>query len=95
MLLCSVLVHVNPKHSLVGLPEALDECKQDVAQLVAKVEKSKTELNNALSATEKSRKKLDSMFADTNKKNLQKGWQGGYQDQRGGAETEARGRKDL
>ena len=67
-LMCSVLDHVNPKHSLVGLPEALDECKQDIAQLVAKVEKSKTELNNALSATEKSRKKLDSMFADTNKK---------------------------
>ena len=67
-LMCSVLDHVNPKHSLVGLPEALDKCKQDVAQLVAKVEKSKTELNNALSETEKSRKKLDSMFADTNKK---------------------------
>ena len=66
--LCSVLDHVNPKHSLVGLPEALDKCKQDVAQLVAKVEKSKTELNNALSETKKFRKKLDSMFADTNKK---------------------------
>ena len=67
-LMCSVLVHVNPKHSLVDLSEALDKCKQDIAQLVAKVEKSKTELNDALSATERSRKKLDSMYADTNKK---------------------------
>ena len=67
-LMCSVLVHVNPKHSLVDLSEALDKCKQDIAQLVAKVEKSKTELNDALSATETSRKKLDSMYADTNKK---------------------------
>ena len=72
-LMCSVLVHVNPKHSLVDLSEALDKCKQDIAQLVAKVEKSKTELNDALSATEKSRKKLDSMYADTNKKISMKG----------------------
>ena len=67
-LMCSVLVHVNRKHCLVDLSEALDKCKQDIAQLVAKVKKSKTELSNALSATERSCKKLDSMFADTIKK---------------------------
>ncbi|XP_038053719.1 E3 ubiquitin-protein ligase TRIM56-like [Patiria miniata] len=64
---CSVLDHA--KHSLTGLPEALEKCKKRVAEMVQKSESRKTELSTIIDAMCKSRKDLDTMFANA-KKNL-------------------------
>ncbi|XP_038054654.1 E3 ubiquitin-protein ligase TRIM56-like [Patiria miniata] len=67
-LMCTVLDHGNPKHSLIGLSEAFGKCKKKVEELVSKVSKSKTELNTTIENTCTTRKKLDTMFANTKKK---------------------------
>ncbi|XP_038054674.1 E3 ubiquitin-protein ligase TRIM56-like [Patiria miniata] len=67
-LMCTVLDHGNPKHSLIGLSEAFEKCKKKVEELVSKVSKSKTELNTTIEKTCTTRKKLDIMFANTKKK---------------------------
>ncbi|XP_038054660.1 E3 ubiquitin-protein ligase TRIM63-like [Patiria miniata] len=67
---CSVLDHA--KHSLIGLPVAFEKCQKKVKELVARVGKSKTKLNNTIEKTCKSRKKLNTMFANTKKKITEK-----------------------
>ncbi|XP_038054669.1 E3 ubiquitin-protein ligase TRIM71-like [Patiria miniata] len=63
---CSVLDH--EKHSLTGLPEAVEKCKKKVTEMVQKSEKRKTELSTTIEEMSKSRKDLDTMFAYTQKK---------------------------
>ena len=65
---CTVLDHGNPKHDLISIPEALDKCKQEVAELIAKAEQNKAEIITAMKEASKSRNKLESAFADTKKK---------------------------
>ncbi|XP_071790220.1 uncharacterized protein [Asterias amurensis] len=65
---CTVLDHGNPKHDLIGIPEALDKCKQEVAELVAKAEKCKVDIKTAMEQASESRKKLESSYAETNMK---------------------------
>ena len=60
------------KHDVVGLPEALERCKREVAELVAQAEKKRAEFRIALNKTEQSQKELQSAFADTRKKISQK-----------------------
>ncbi|XP_033628102.1 E3 ubiquitin-protein ligase TRIM33-like [Asterias rubens] len=69
---CTVLDHGNPKHDLIGIPEALDQCKQEVAELVAKAEKCKVDIQTAMEQASESRKKLESSYAETNMKISQK-----------------------
>ncbi|XP_071790859.1 E3 ubiquitin-protein ligase TRIM71-like [Asterias amurensis] len=69
---CTVLDHGNPKHDLIGIPEALDKCKQEVAELVAKAEKCKADIQTAMEQASESRKKLDSSYAETSMKISQK-----------------------
>ncbi|XP_033627348.1 tripartite motif-containing protein 55-like [Asterias rubens] len=69
---CTVLDHGNPKHDLIGIPEALDKCKQEVAELVAKAEKCKVDIQTAMEQASESRKKLESSYAETNMKISQK-----------------------
>ncbi|XP_038054623.1 E3 ubiquitin-protein ligase TRIM71-like [Patiria miniata] len=63
---CSVLDHA--KHSLSGLPEAVDKCKRKVTELVVKAHASQTELNTAIQKLSESRKELDTVFAATKTK---------------------------
>ncbi|XP_038053717.1 protein PML-like [Patiria miniata] len=63
---CSVLDHA--KHSLTGLPEAVEKCKKRVTEMVQKSERRKAELSTTIKETSKSRKELDAMFANTQKK---------------------------
>ncbi|XP_022109017.1 E3 ubiquitin-protein ligase TRIM33-like [Acanthaster planci] len=65
---CSVLSHGNLKHCLVGLDQALDKCKQDVAKAVSEAEKNKARLAAAMVSIDKSREELDAMFNDTLRK---------------------------
>ncbi|XP_033627818.1 probable E3 ubiquitin-protein ligase MID2 [Asterias rubens] len=65
---CTVLDHGNPKHDLIGIPEALDKCKQEVTELVAKAEKCKADIQTAMEQASESRKKLESSYAETNMK---------------------------
>ncbi|XP_038053688.1 E3 ubiquitin-protein ligase TRIM56-like, partial [Patiria miniata] len=67
---CSVLDH--SKHSLTGLPEAVEECKKKVTEMVQKSERRKAELSTTIEEMSKSRKELDTMFANTQKKISQK-----------------------
>ncbi len=60
---CSVLNHA--KHTLVGIPEAYDSFKQQVAKLVSKVKKKIEEFKNATEKANVLQKKLDSSFAET------------------------------
>ncbi|XP_071789641.1 uncharacterized protein [Asterias amurensis] len=69
---CTVLDHGNPKHDLIGIPEALDICKQEVAELVAKAEKCKADIQTAMEQASESRKKLESSYAETSMKISQK-----------------------
>ncbi|XP_071790222.1 uncharacterized protein [Asterias amurensis] len=69
---CTILDHGNPKHDLIGIPEALDKCKQEVAELVAKAEKCKADIQTAMEQASESRKKLESSYAETNMKISQK-----------------------
>ncbi|XP_038053695.1 E3 ubiquitin-protein ligase TRIM71-like [Patiria miniata] len=70
---CSVLDHA--KHSLTGLPEAVEKCKKKVTEMVQKSESTKTELITTIKETTKSRKDLDNMFANTHKKISEKAQQ--------------------
>ncbi|XP_038054680.1 E3 ubiquitin-protein ligase TRIM71-like [Patiria miniata] len=63
---CSILDHA--KHSLTGLPEAVEKCKKKVTEMVQKSESKKTELSTTIEETSKSREELDTMFAKTQKK---------------------------
>ncbi|XP_038053708.1 E3 ubiquitin-protein ligase TRIM71-like, partial [Patiria miniata] len=63
---CSVCDHA--KHSLTGLPEAVEKCKQKVTEMVQKGERRKAELSNTIDKMSKSRNELDIMFANTQKK---------------------------
>ncbi|XP_038054671.1 E3 ubiquitin-protein ligase TRIM56-like [Patiria miniata] len=63
---CSVLDHA--KHSLTGLPEAVEKCKKKVAEMVQKSESRRAELSTTLEETSESLKELDTMFANTQKK---------------------------
>ncbi|XP_038054646.1 uncharacterized protein LOC119726865 [Patiria miniata] len=63
---CSLLNHA--KHSLTGLPEAVEKCKKKVTEMVQKSESRKTEMSTTIEETCKSRKELDIMFANTQKK---------------------------
>ena len=69
---CKRLHHGILKHDVVGLPEALERCKREVAELVAQAEKKRAEFRIALNKTEQSQKELQSAFADTRKKISQK-----------------------
>ncbi len=69
---CTVLDHANPKHDLIGIPEALDKCKQEVTQLVANAEKCKADIQTAIEQASESRKKLEASYAETNIKISQK-----------------------
>ena len=70
---CTILDHKIPNHDLIGIPEALDTCKQEVAELVVKAEKSLADIRTAMTEASESRKKLTSAYVDTNKKISQKG----------------------
>ncbi|XP_038053724.1 E3 ubiquitin-protein ligase TRIM71-like, partial [Patiria miniata] len=63
---CSVLDHA--KHSLTGLPEAVEKCKKKVTEMVQKSERRKTQLSTTMEETCKFRKELDTMFANSKKK---------------------------
>ena len=63
---CSGLGHVN--HDLIGIPEVVDKCKEEVAELVAEAEKSKVNIITAMEQASESRNKLNSAFAETNGK---------------------------
>ncbi|XP_038054139.1 protein PML-like [Patiria miniata] len=63
---CSVLDHA--KHTLTGLPEAVEKCKKKVTEMVRKSERRKTELGTTIEDTCKSCKELETMFAKTQKK---------------------------
>ncbi|XP_071789581.1 uncharacterized protein [Asterias amurensis] len=65
---CTILDHANQLHDPIGIPEALDKCKQEVAELVAKAEKCKVDIQTAMEQASESRKKLDSSYAETNMK---------------------------
>ncbi|XP_022096177.1 RING finger protein 207-like [Acanthaster planci] len=65
--ICSDLHHEG--HPLIGLPEALDKCKREIAELGVKVKENMAELMSmATGETLKSRKKLDTMFDATKTK---------------------------
>ncbi|XP_038054644.1 E3 ubiquitin-protein ligase TRIM71-like [Patiria miniata] len=63
---CSVLDHA--KHSLTGLPEAVEKCKKKVTEMVQKSESRTKELGTTIEETCKSQKELETMFAKTQKK---------------------------
>ncbi|XP_038053680.1 E3 ubiquitin-protein ligase TRIM71-like [Patiria miniata] len=63
---CSVLDHA--KHTLTGLPEAVEKCEKKVTEMVRKSERRKTELGTTIEDTCKSCKELETMFAKTQKK---------------------------
>ncbi|XP_071790147.1 E3 ubiquitin-protein ligase TRIM71-like [Asterias amurensis] len=69
---CTILDHANQRHDFTGIPEALDKCKQKVAELVAKAEKCKADIKTAMEQANESRKKLESSYAETNMKISQK-----------------------
>ncbi|XP_033627355.1 LOW QUALITY PROTEIN: E3 ubiquitin-protein ligase Midline-1-like [Asterias rubens] len=54
---CTILDHANQTHDPIGIPEALDKCKQEVAELVAKAEKCKADIQTAMEQASESRKK--------------------------------------
>ncbi|XP_038053713.1 E3 ubiquitin-protein ligase TRIM71-like [Patiria miniata] len=63
---CSVFDHA--KHSIIGLPEAVEKCKKKVTEMVQNNERRKTELSTTIEETCKSREELDTMFTNTQKK---------------------------
>ncbi|XP_038053690.1 protein PML-like [Patiria miniata] len=63
---CSVLDHA--KHTLTGLPEAVEKCKKKITEMVQNSERRKTELGTTIEDTCKSCKELETMFAKTQKK---------------------------
>ncbi|XP_033627536.1 E3 ubiquitin-protein ligase TRIM33-like [Asterias rubens] len=67
---CSVLNH--GQHALVGIPEAYDNFKQQVADLVSKVKNKTKELQDAKDTANMLQKKLDTSFAETTRKISQK-----------------------
>ncbi|XP_033627535.1 E3 ubiquitin-protein ligase TRIM71-like [Asterias rubens] len=67
---CSVLNH--GQHALVGIPEAYDSFKQQVADLVSKVKNKIKELKDAKDTANMLQKKLDTSFAETTRKISQK-----------------------
>ncbi|XP_033627820.1 E3 ubiquitin-protein ligase TRIM71-like [Asterias rubens] len=69
---CTILDHANQTHDPIGIPEALDKCKQEVAELVAKAEKCKADIKTAMEQASESRKKLESSYAETKMKISQK-----------------------
>ncbi|XP_033627526.1 tripartite motif-containing protein 42-like isoform X1 [Asterias rubens] len=69
---CTILDHANQTHDPIGIPEALDKCKQEVAELVAKAEKCKADIQTAMEQASESCKKLESSYAETNMKISQK-----------------------
>ncbi|XP_033627326.1 E3 ubiquitin-protein ligase TRIM71-like [Asterias rubens] len=62
---CTILDHANQTPDFTGIPEALDKCKQEVAELVAKAEKCKADIETAMEQASESRKKLESSYAET------------------------------
>ncbi|XP_033627819.1 tripartite motif-containing protein 45-like [Asterias rubens] len=69
---CTILDHANQPHNPIGIPEALDKCKQEVVELIAKAEKCKADIQTAMEQASESRKKLESSYAETNMKIAQK-----------------------
>ncbi|XP_033628500.1 E3 ubiquitin-protein ligase TRIM71-like [Asterias rubens] len=69
---CTVLGHANQRHDFTGIPDALDKCKQEIAELVAKAEKCKADIQTAIEQASESRKKLESSYAETYMKISQK-----------------------
>ncbi|XP_071790945.1 E3 ubiquitin-protein ligase TRIM71-like [Asterias amurensis] len=69
---CTILGHANQRHDFTGVPEALDKCKNEIAELVAKAEKCKADIQTAIEQASESRKKLESSYAETNLKISQK-----------------------
>ncbi|XP_022086165.1 E3 ubiquitin-protein ligase TRIM33-like isoform X1 [Acanthaster planci] len=67
---CFVLKH--QKHSCSDISHAFKKCNQKIAELMAKAEDKREELNNAKTNIAESRKKLDNLFDETNKKISQK-----------------------
>ncbi|XP_071807347.1 uncharacterized protein [Asterias amurensis] len=58
----------HTKHPVIELDEALEKCKQDAKQLIAKLERNKIKLMITVQGIVMSRKMLDSMLADTKEK---------------------------
>ncbi|XP_022086391.1 E3 ubiquitin-protein ligase TRIM71-like isoform X1 [Acanthaster planci] len=67
---CSVPIHDT--HAVANITEAFKKCKTETAELIAKAEHIKKQLNNKKENIAKSYKKLDTMFEDINKKISQK-----------------------
>ncbi|XP_038069634.1 E3 ubiquitin-protein ligase TRIM56-like [Patiria miniata] len=69
---CSALEHGSQGHALTSPAEAVKKCKQDVAELLAKAEKTKTALSEARKETIKSQEELDSNFDEIRRRISQK-----------------------
>ncbi|XP_022103863.1 uncharacterized protein LOC110986358 [Acanthaster planci] len=63
---CAILDH--DKHPRIGLPEALDKCKQDIANISEKAERNKTKLKAYISEVDKTDKDIKTMYENTSKK---------------------------
>ncbi|XP_038054672.1 uncharacterized protein LOC119726893 [Patiria miniata] len=62
---CTLLEHRNPKHSLISLPEAAEKCKDQVAKLVAAVDKKMSAVSSAIKDINESHETLDVTYATT------------------------------
>ncbi|XP_038058814.1 protein PML-like [Patiria miniata] len=65
---CCILDHTKPEHSLISLPEALERCKQEVAEVTVIAEHRKVDFRIAMEEIDVSNKKLDANFDDVRKK---------------------------
>ncbi|XP_033627072.1 E3 ubiquitin-protein ligase TRIM71-like [Asterias rubens] len=69
---CTLLDHRNFKHDLVGIPEALDKCRQEVSEMVVKAKKRKADFQIDMAQAVHSQKKLKTAFSKTKIKIFEK-----------------------
>ncbi|XP_022096185.1 uncharacterized protein LOC110982220 [Acanthaster planci] len=65
---CCIVDHTKPEHSLVGLAEASQKCKQDVASLAVIAEQRKTDFRATIEEIDKSKRDLEANYEDTGRK---------------------------
>ncbi|XP_038058813.1 tripartite motif-containing protein 3-like [Patiria miniata] len=65
---CCILDHTKPEHSLTSLPEALERCKQEVAEVTVIAEQHKADFGIVMEEIDVSNKKLEANFDDVRKK---------------------------
>ncbi len=69
---CSILDNMNSKHDFVGIPKALDKCRQEVAEMEVKAKKRKADFQTAMEQAVYSKKKLKNAFSKTKTKIYEK-----------------------